>query len=214
MAEISQHGRLLASAAKSTLAPLGCKQIGRSRTWICDQGFWVVVVEFQPSGFSKGSYLNVGACWLWYAKNHWSFDYGGRVEGFIPFKDAHQFGPASDSLARRAAEEIGILRKKFTCLRDVARELALNSNRGDWSLYHAAVANGLVRELASSKRFFERLLETPPTTEWQTELRATAAKLAHSLPDYMKFQAIVLGIIQESRMFHRLPLDQNCLDTV
>src|SRR6202000_1719294 len=38
--------------------PLGLERRGRSRTWIDDQRWYAIVVEFQPSGFSKGSYLN------------------------------------------------------------------------------------------------------------------------------------------------------------
>ena len=62
MSADSQHNRIIARAAKRRLEPLGCLQKGRSRTWIDDHGWWIGVVEFQPSGWSKGSYLNVGAC--------------------------------------------------------------------------------------------------------------------------------------------------------
>lgn len=44
--------KLLADAGKAHLAPIGCRRIGRSRTWISDHGYWLIVVEFQPSGFA------------------------------------------------------------------------------------------------------------------------------------------------------------------
>ena len=43
------HNKIIASAAKSALKPLGLKRVGRSRTWYDDHGWWAVVVEFQPS---------------------------------------------------------------------------------------------------------------------------------------------------------------------
>src|SRR5436309_1568598 len=75
------HTKLLTAAARSVLRPLGLQQRGRSRLWLDDHGWWVVVVEFQPSGWSIGSYLNVGAMWLWFEKDYISFDYGSRIEG-------------------------------------------------------------------------------------------------------------------------------------
>jgi hypothetical protein len=83
----TNHNRLIGQAAKLILAPIGCKQKGRSRLWFDDHLWWVGVIEFQPSSWGKGSYLNVGAMWLWKAKSHWSFDDGYRIESFLQFKD-------------------------------------------------------------------------------------------------------------------------------
>jgi hypothetical protein len=55
MAKANEHGRLIAAAAKAALAPLGCVRKGQSRVWYSDQRYWVIAVEFQPSGWSKGS---------------------------------------------------------------------------------------------------------------------------------------------------------------
>lgn len=76
------HNRLIRDAAKRHLSLLGVQQRGRSRTWIDDRGWWLITVEFQPSSWSRGTYLNVGATWLWYFKNYLSFDLGYRIEGF------------------------------------------------------------------------------------------------------------------------------------
>ena len=80
-------------------------QKGRSRTWLDDQGWWVGVVEFQPSAWDRGSYLNVGACWLWEEKDYLSFDVGGRVAGFQRFTETAEFASAAQTLAEQAAAE-------------------------------------------------------------------------------------------------------------
>jgi hypothetical protein len=67
---------LLSEAARRHLRRLGVVQKGRSRTWLDDNGWFVTVVEFQPSGFGKGSYLNVGAHFLWSWNDFLSFDPG------------------------------------------------------------------------------------------------------------------------------------------
>jgi hypothetical protein len=206
------HGRQISIAAKSILAPLGCKRIGRSRTWIADQRFWAVLIEFQPSSFSKGSYLNVGASWLWYAKPYWSFDYGNRIEKFAPFVNERQFAGVAEKLATRAAEEVRILRNKFASISDIARYIAPDAHARYWPLYHAAVAAGLAGDVAASERFLNRLIEDFPAAEWQAKLRIDSAALARTLPDIVRFRGAILAIVQESRALHGLAPDPTCLD--
>jgi hypothetical protein len=61
VAEPEHSSQIIAAAARRALAPVGFWRKGRSRVWLSDHGFWLTVVEFQPSGFGKGSYLNVAA---------------------------------------------------------------------------------------------------------------------------------------------------------
>ena len=75
------HNREIATAAKSVLAPLGCIRKGRSRVWLDDQGWWVGKIEFQPSSCSKGSYLNVGASYLWCQRRFNSDPPSGLIVG-------------------------------------------------------------------------------------------------------------------------------------
>jgi len=171
MPEPTEHGRQLAAAARRILSPLGCEQLGRSRTWIADQRFWVIVIEFQPSSFSKGSYLNVGASWLWHVKNYWSFDHGSRVEGFKPFRDEHQFAIMAEELALRAAEEVEALRTRFASLPAIGHELTPKSDASAWPVYHAAVAAGLAGDVATARRLFDRLIQELSTAEWHQKLQ-------------------------------------------
>lgn len=59
------HNKLIAKNAKETLKPLGFVRSGKSRIWFKDNGWWAVLIEFQPSSFSKGTYVNI-------AVNHFS----------------------------------------------------------------------------------------------------------------------------------------------
>jgi hypothetical protein len=213
MAKEAEHERQLARAAKAILSPLGCKRVGRSRLWIADQRFWVIIIEFQPSGFAKGSYLNAGAMWLWNAKGPWSFDYGYRIEGLTPFEDTTQFAAIAETLAICAAKEIKKLREKFASLSDIARHLIPDSEATGWPLYHAAVAAGLSGDVATSQRLFRRLIEQPTTYDWETRLRANSAELVQRLPELDAFRAAILAIVEQSRESHRLPPDPTCLDT-
>lgn len=77
------------------MRPIGCVQKGRSRTWLDDHGWWVGVVEFQPHAWARGSFLNVGAAWLWYEQDFWSFDDGAGANGcrIEPFHEYQSVTP-------------------------------------------------------------------------------------------------------------------------
>ncbi|MBO0772648.1 MAG: hypothetical protein J2P35_14415 [Actinobacteria bacterium] len=44
-------GEIIAEVAGQVLAPLGVRRRGRSRTWLDDHGWWLGIVEFQPSSW-------------------------------------------------------------------------------------------------------------------------------------------------------------------
>lgn len=59
------HSRIIASAAKAALEPIGFRQKGRSRLCLADHGYWLNLVEFTPSRWSKSVSLLNAAHWLW-----------------------------------------------------------------------------------------------------------------------------------------------------
>ena len=62
---MSDHNRLIARTAREHLTPGGFFQAGSSRTWLQDNGWFMVKAEFRPSGFSKCSMLSMGLHFLW-----------------------------------------------------------------------------------------------------------------------------------------------------
>lgn len=62
---MSDHNRIITRAAREHLAPAGFFQAGSSRVWLEDNGWFMVMAEFRPSGFSKCSMLNLGLHFLW-----------------------------------------------------------------------------------------------------------------------------------------------------
>lgn len=78
---MKEHDKIIYAVVKGTLSLEGLFRIGQSRIWLDDNGYYVILVEFQPSGYEKGTYLNVGICFLWeYNENGFlNYNYGGRV---------------------------------------------------------------------------------------------------------------------------------------
>jgi hypothetical protein len=53
VAQTNQHAKIIAAAAKSALTPLGFQRKGASRIWFADKGYWLLVIEFQPSAWEQ-----------------------------------------------------------------------------------------------------------------------------------------------------------------
>lgn len=209
------HSRLIQAAAKAVLRPLGCVQKGRSRTWLDDQGFWVGVVEFQPSAWSQGSYLNVGACWLWREKDYLSFDAGEyRVEGFRPYGSDEQFVSAAQALAERAGEEVKKLRALFPSLSHVQAVLAKGPLHSIHDHYHLAVSSGLSGDVDQSIRAFADVASHPEDRPWAADIKQRAAELGRCLQGGNGFEAEVMGDIQRTRAMLGLPVHPEGTDTL
>jgi hypothetical protein len=200
------HSRIIAQAAKETLSPLGVFQKGRSRTWIDDRGWWIVVIEFQPPSWSRGSYLNVGAMWLWHEKDYFSFDVGSRVARFLRYLDERQFTPEAMKLAFLAREETLKLRRQFASLSDAARYLKkAGKDRNPWAELAAAIALGYVGKPSQSRSFFEGIERRKTDYAWEEQLRATARTLAQTLDEPMAFRRKVKETIWRTRKLLKLP---------
>lgn len=212
MARQNEHSRLIAAAAKAALAPLGCTRVGQSRFWYSDQGFWTVSIEFQPSGWAKGSYLNVGANWLWYPTSSWGFSHSEdiRVEDmdFLRFESIEQFQPLIANMAARAAREVLRLREKYRSLAEIYGCLLPRAARNGLHAYHAAVAAGLVGDTAAARKLFHRLKDWETYgQDWTEDIKANGAALAEFVDDPVAFQSNVRAIIAEVRSRLRLPPD-------
>ncbi len=164
-----------------------------------------MVVEFQPSGWSKGSYLNVGAMWLWFEKEYLSFDYGSRVENFAPYQDEAQFAPLAENLARRAAEEVARLRSHFTSVRAAAQQLAARSPMGFWDSFNAAIACGLAGETAQARRFFGEVAGTDGQQDWAQAAASLAREYSLAIEDLSGFRRRIEEVIRRTRELLRLP---------
>jgi hypothetical protein len=209
----NEHGKLIASAAKAALAPLGCVRKGQSRSWYADQRFWAIWIEFQPSGWSKGSYLNIGARYFWHPGPGHSYSY--RPVDFIPFENAEQFAPLIEAMAAVAAREVIAMRVRFRTPSEIQRHLLSPPLRDGWPVYDAAVASWLAGDFDQSRTLFDRIASWPTFGyDWQHRLKASSAALAALLDRPQAFRAAVLDIMQQQRALIGLAEDRGCLDAV
>jgi len=205
------HDKLIAQAAKAALGPLGFQRNGRSRLWFADHSWWLVVVEFQPSSWSKGSYLNVAAHWLWTNIGAISFDFGGRLEAFVEYSSDEQFAAAAARLAASAGEEVQRLTTMFSSLSATANIILMEARtqasqaagHPGWMAYNAGVAAGLVGRTGEAVEKFESILEG--AVDPNSALHRAAERMSKLALDPAGLEREVFSIIQQRRKALALP---------
>ena len=186
--------------------PCGLFQKGRSRTWLGDQMWWMVVVEFQPSSWSRGSYLNVGCMWLWNIKEHISFDVGYRVDGFLPFENEEQFGPVAERLAVAALEKVREYRRLFRSAHAASDYYFENTPKSFWPCFDAAIAHSLAGRAEASTRVLADCLDgTDDDPMWLKEARSDARSLAASVGDIDRIRDVISDRVMRTREQQHLP---------
>jgi hypothetical protein len=159
----------LTAAGRNYFGPMGIYQIGRSRIWIDDHGWWLGLVEFQPSSHSKGAYLNVSVMWLWSETDHFVFDVHARVHQHVEYLNDEQFAPEADNLARLAKVQLTKYREEFPDVAHAAAYLVANNSVSD--LLNAGMAYGLIGRREDGLPFLNRYIAYDDDREWAVRQR-------------------------------------------
>jgi hypothetical protein len=199
-------GPTIREAARRHLGSLGLKQKGRSRFWYDDQRWYLIGVEFQP-GRGKGTYLNVGCCWLWRPKPHFSYDLGSRERSFETFTTPAASAGLIDDIANQAAERVTHYRSLIASPASLAEYFRAHPPHVFWAKYHAGVAAALAGCAEEACGYFSQAASEDGhgSPDW---LR-TAAEDARQLLDLTRtpaaFYAHVVMQIRASRSIMKLP---------
>ena len=181
---------LIGAAARAHLQPIGMRRQGRSRLWFSDEGWWLINVEFQPShGNNVGTYLNVGAMWLWRERDFRSFDYGHRLHWrrdgtfadrppigepgwrqFLGYVNADQFAFDVALVAEIAGARVDQLRAAFpdpcAAAHFLASQPAQPGEDQTWRTYDAGAAAALCGKAATARRMFSRVAAGALDPDW------------------------------------------------
>jgi hypothetical protein len=201
----SDHNKIIAAEAKAGLGPIGCVRLGRSRLWLDDHGWWVGIVEFQPSGWTRGSYLNVATSWLWHEDNPLAFSECWGDRPFCEYESDVQFTAAMRALAAQAQDEILRMRDRFASLELVASYLGTRDIGNIWCDYHAAIAFGLLGDAKISVERFGAVLAAKHDVEWVATLKEKVRELIPLIGSSKEFRTTVSSMVARARVKAKLP---------
>jgi hypothetical protein len=219
--------RLITGVARSVLRPMGLSQKGRSRLWYDDRGWSLTVVEFQP-GRSPGTYLNVGAMWLWADRSAWTFDHGYRTywrddatftweppygeagwQQHVDFLDVDQFSREMALVARVAALQVEKLRQQFPDVAAVGEQLSsMPTQIGEsplWRAFHCGAAAALSGDLPAAKQNLEKVASADLRVGWEQDLAAKAVGLLRLVHDPVALRDRLVEATARGRRLLGLP---------
>lgn len=208
----ASHNKLITAAARAHLSPFGCTQKGRSRTWLLDRTWFVSIVEFQPSSFGKGTFLNVGAHFLWTQDDHLSFDLGHRIDEFEGYESDEQFAEVADRYARRALAELKALDAKLPHPGAAAHALPKRTNGVLPVRLNRAISHALEGETIEAAKLFDSLTTRPKANDWEQQLVTYCTELLGWLNEPELFRRHIAKVIAEHRRVLGLPANSELVD--
>jgi hypothetical protein len=199
--------KVIAEVAKQVLAPLGVKRKGRSRTWLDDHGWWLGIVEFQPSSWGAGSYLNVGPEFLWQPIDRLVLEGRYRIDDFSPAGNASSFRQAIQAKAAKAKDELTVLRTRFASLSDVTRHYQTAGRALSMSdQAHLGTAWGLLGDMERCRNALDCALELREQQRsglWRASAWMLGARQAAA--DERTFRTWTLTTLNATRAALKLP---------
>lgn len=212
------HSKIINKVARQTLKPVGVKRKGQSRIWLDDNGWWITVIEFQPSAWSKGTYLNVGVNFQWYPKEHLSFDMGYREAGFVEYESDEQFEPKAQEFSELAKDKVLEIREKLSCPKSIKKFVisSLQDHRPTlWGEFHQGVSCILTKDKIEAISYFNQVLSNPHNTDWAIELKQFTSKLVALLESDDDVLQYIDEIVNKSRELKNLePTDVKLVRSV
>jgi hypothetical protein len=164
---------------------------------------WLAIVEFQPSGFEKGTYVNVAAMWLWHVRDEFTFHSVERISGLIPYQGEGSFGSAIAGLTETARRRVTELRTGLASLEGLLERLKAEETPSSW--LDQGIALGLLQRPNEARASFDRVLVVEDDRPWAIRERNRISNLRGLLDTPGAFDAHIEQSIRDSR--ERLGLD-------
>ncbi len=192
------HNQLLKKIAKERLQSFGIVQRGQSRMFLCDQGWYTILIEFQPSSHSKGTYVNIGVDFHFYPRDYVTFSFSHRQTNFKEFKNPQQFEKLMHALCTVILKKVQMLTTIFQSPCTAVYALHKRNNQGD-DLYTMVILYGILSDHDSAKRLLITLKKNQP------EFADNCNEVIAWLDDPKTFLSNLNQRINQTRQLKKLP---------
>ena len=202
-----EHSKIIVKTAGQILKPYGIVRKGQSRSWLDDHGWFTSVIEFQPSSWNRGTYLNVGVNFHWFRKDYFSYDIGGRESLFEKFDNTEQFTINIEGFANKALGIALNYREAFRNLESSGNAILTHQFASDslWGNYHRGVVCGITNKFGEADKYFDMLLSVELDYDWVNELKRDTLFLKTVMNSHQQFKTEIIEIIKATRSLKKLP---------
>jgi hypothetical protein len=206
------HNKLLKKIARDRLKSHSIVQKGTSRTFLYDSGWYVIMIEFQPSAWDKGSYLNIGVDLNFYPSNDLAFSYGYREKGFSGAEDEKQFIEIVGNYCDHVIKKTQSLKEEFKDISTAIDNIERRYPDDSWHHFDLGILYGLTGNTKKAKYFLNKLARQKCEYDYEFERQKASADLLSLLSDKEKFLSHTKELIARSRQLKKLPtLDTDLL---
>lgn len=201
------HNQIITKTATRFFKAYGITRKGKSRTFLDDHDWYTTIIEFQPSGFDKGTFLNVGVNFHWFEHDYLSFDLGYRESAFVAFVDSETFRIEVENLCQIAIQKTLKYRKHFETLESAKQTICDDAFASDslWGNYHQGTISGLTGDYTTMKRYYGILLKTDHHAAWANQLKEHVISLLDGLDTLSAFRLEIGKIATKTRLLKKLP---------
>ena len=200
------HNKLLKKIAKDRLSPEGIIQAGRSRTFLYDNGWWTIVIEFQSSSWSKGSYLNIGVDFNFYPRDYFAFSYGSREKGFEEANDENHFTQIINDYCDFTIEKVKKLKIKFNDIWTATNTFKKGVDDDPWDHFSLGVLYGLTGNLSKSKKYLRKVSKEKCEHDYEFERKKIVTEILGCLNSDETFLTKIKELINQARQLKKLPV--------
>ena len=193
------HNKLIARKAKSALKPLEFIRSGKSRIWYKDNGWWSVVIEFQPSSHSKGTYVNVSVAHFLYEWAGWAFHVPKRLPGFASAEDDVDFESKVEKMAEEASELAVELLNKYQHIDEFIEWYSKEERRSIWDEYYSGVFSAIADRFDEAQMYFQKVCDNEYFNTWEKAVQHRSEELIFLLQDKQTFQSSMQGVVLRTR---------------
>ncbi len=181
-------------------------QRGNSRTFLLDKDWFTVVIEFQPSSWSKGTYLNMGVDFHFYPRNYLTFSFENRHKGFESFENENQSTIVINELCDFIISKSRKTENKFYDIQTALYTLKKIETSDLWLKYNVAVLYALNGKMDLSKKYFVEISAQKCEFEWENKRKKLVDEMIEWTTNDKLFLDNMKLIINKTRELKKLPI--------
>jgi hypothetical protein len=175
--------KIIRKVAKERFVGHGLKQKGQSRLWYFSGDYYLILIEFQPSSWEKGTYLNVGLDFNWYPKDYFAFEFGYRLSDFKSPKDEGELGARIQQLCDLALDKVNEYKQIFIDKKTAGDKLLrLHKDKSnDWEKFNLGVLFGLGGHNEQAINYLKGVTGAHYKLDWEIEREKIAREYINAI---------------------------------
>jgi len=201
----NDHNKFLKKIAKEQFKKHGIIQHGQSRIFLYDKIWYTIIIEFQPSNKSKGTFLNVGVDFNFYPRNYITFNFGYRENGFEAFENEEQFEKVIIQFCNKAIKRVQELNEKFKDIELAIQTIKKEKRKDDWKIYDLGILLALTQNFEESKKNLLQVSKTESEQDWEKERKKIVEELILWLDEKPTDLNHIKNLILQTRQLKKFP---------